>query len=92
MNKLIIKVMRNSISKKYVVNHIVTNYGEMRHDADRMVKALRITAKEFNLNVKDLFHYIIERSNTIQGATSYGFDTAYGREIRSTFEYEYYKD
>ena len=77
--------MRNSISKKYVVNHIVTNYGEMRHDADRMVKALRITAKEFDLNLKDLFHYIIERSNTILGATSYGFDTAYGREIRETF-------
>lgn len=81
--------MRNSISKKYVVNHIVTNYGEMRHDADRMVKALRITAKEFDLNLKDLFHYIIERSNTILGATSYGFDTAYGREIRETFSDNY---
>ena len=74
-----------TISKKYVVDYLVTNYGEMRHDAGRMVKALKVTAKQFNLDVKDLFHYIVERSNTIPMATSYGFDTAYGREIRNTF-------
>ena len=68
---------------------MVTNYGEMRHDAGRMVKALRVTAKQFNLDVKDLFHYIVERSNTIPMATSYGFDTAYGREIRNTFSNNY---
>lgn len=81
--------MKNTISKKYIVNHIVSNYGEMRHDADRMVKALRVTANEYNLNLKDLFHYIIERANTIPMATSYGFDTAYGREIRQTFSNNY---
>lgn len=81
--------MKNTISKKYIVDHIVGNYGEMRHDADRMVRALRVTAKEYELNVKDLFHYIIERSNTIPMATSYGFDTAYGREIRETFTNNY---
>jgi hypothetical protein len=81
--------MKNTISKKYVVDYLVTNYGEMRHDADRMVKALRVTAKEFGLDIKDLFHYIIERASTISGATSYGFDTAYGREIRDTFSYNY---
>lgn len=78
-----------TISKKYVVDYLVTNYGEMRHDAGRMVKALRVTAKQFNLDVKDLFHYIVERSNTIPMATSYGFDTAYGREIRNTFSNNY---
>jgi hypothetical protein len=84
--------MKNTISRKYIVNHIVGNYGEMRHDADRMVKALRVTAKAYEVNVKDLFHYIIERSNTIPMATSYGFDTAYGREIRQSFENNYYKN
>jgi hypothetical protein len=79
----------NTISKKYVVDYLVSNYGEMRHDAERMVRALRVTAKQFNLDVKDLFHYIVERAQTISGATSYGFDTAYGREIRNTFSFNY---
>ena len=35
----------NTISKKYVVDYLVSNYGEMRHDAERMVRALRVTAK-----------------------------------------------
>lgn len=81
--------MKNTISKKYIVDHITTNYGEMRHDADRFVKAIRKTSKKFDLNKVDLFHYIIERSGSIPMATSYGFDTAYGREIRQTFEYNY---
>ena len=81
--------MKNTISKKYIVDYIVSEYGEMRHDADRMVRALRVTANEYNLNLKDLFHYIIERANTIPMATSYGFDTAYGREIRQTFSNNY---
>lgn len=81
----------NTISKSYVVNYTESNYGQMRHDADRLVGALRETAKAFGLNKVDLFHYIIERSGSIPFATSYGFDTAYGREIRETFEYNYYK-
>ena len=82
---------KDTISKMYVVNYIESNYGQMRHDADRFVKAIRQTAKAFDLNRVDLFHYIIERSGSIPMATSYGFDTAYGREIRETFEYNYYK-
>ena len=84
--------MSNTISKKYIVDYLVTNYGEMRHDADRMVIAVRLTAKRYGLDKKDLFHYIIERTDGISGATSYGFDTAYGREIRETFEYKYYNN
>lgn len=81
---------RNTISKKYIVDYITKNYGEMRHDAQRMVSALRQTAKQFELNKKDLFHYIIERKPTITGTTSYGFDTSYGREVRHVFEHYYY--
>ena len=82
--------MANTISKKFIVDYITENYGEMRHDPDKFVKAIRLTAKEFGLDKKDLFFYIIERSNTIPMATSYGFDTAYGREIRGTFSSNYY--
>jgi len=81
--------MKNTISQKYVISYITKNYGEMRHCPKKLVKALNKTAKGFNLNKIDLFHYIIERKNSICGATSYGFDTAFGREIRKTFEYNY---
>jgi hypothetical protein len=83
--------MKNTISRKYIVNYIIDNYGEMRHNEDAMIQAIRSTAKAFDLNKKDLFHYIIERSGTIPMAQSYGFDTSYGREIRDYFTNEYYE-
>jgi hypothetical protein len=64
----------------------------MRHDLNKLVKAVRQTAKEYELNKKDLFHYIIERADTIPMSKSYGFDTGYGRAIRETFEYNYYSE
>jgi hypothetical protein len=79
----------NTISVKYVSDYILENYGELRHDVSKMVKAIRSTSKEFSLNKKDLFHYIIEHRDTIPMTTSYGFDTRYGRAIRSTFEDNY---
>ena len=82
--------MRNTISKRYITDYITSEYGQLRHDANAMAKAIRQTAKDYELNCKDLFHYIIERANTIPMATSYGFDTSYGRKIRRTFEYYYY--
>jgi hypothetical protein len=80
---------RNTISVKYITDYITSNYGEMRHNATRLAKAIRYTAKAHELDKKALFHYIIERSNGITGATSYGFDTAYGRDIRETFVHNY---
>ena len=82
--------MRNTISKKFVVDYIVGTYGEMRQDPCKMVRALNETAKEFGLNKKDLFFYIIERKTTVSGSQSYGFDTRYGRHIRETFSNNYY--
>lgn len=84
--------MRNTISKKFIIDYITSNYGEMRHDIYRMYYAIIDTANEYKLNKKDLFFYIIEGRNTIPMATSYGFDTAYGREIRDTFSTNYYKN
>ena len=82
----------NTISKNYIKDHLTKNYGGLKpqHNLNDMTKAIRETAKVYELDKKALFHYIVERSNTITGATSYGFDTAYGREIRRTFEYYYY--
>jgi hypothetical protein len=82
--------MKNTISKKYIVEYITTNYGQLKHDADKFTKAIRETANHYKLNKVDLFHYIIERTNSIPLATSYGFDTRYGRAIREDFETCYY--
>ena len=79
----------NTISKKFITDYIIDNYGAMRHDADRMIRAILATAKEYGLNKVDLFFYIIERRVGIPMTTSYGFDTAYGREIRETFKQNY---
>ena len=84
--------MRNTISKKYIIDYITSNYGSMRHDIFRMYYAIISTSKVYNLNKKDLFHYIIERADSIPMTTSYGFDTAYGREIRYTFENHYHNN
>lgn len=80
----------NTISKKFIVNYITEQYGTFKHNIDDFIRAIRETSKEYKLNKKDLFHYIIERASTISGTQSYGFDTAYGREIRQTFEANYY--
>lgn len=80
----------NTISEKYIFNHITTNYGCMKQDLKSFAKAIRDTAKTYDLNKKDLFHYIIEREVTIRMATSYGFDTRYGRAIREDFSCAYY--
>ena len=81
---------RNTISKKFILDYVIETYGSFRHNIDNFIKAIRKTSKYYSLNKKDLFYYIIERRNTITGATSYGFDTDYGREIRNTFEHYYY--
>jgi len=86
-----LETMRNTISKKFIIDYITSNYGAMRHDIYRMYYAIIDTAKQYKLNKKDLFFYIIERRETIPMATSYGFDTAYGREIRNSFSNNYYK-
>lgn len=82
----------NTISKKYIIDYITSNYGAMNHDIYRMYYAILSTAKVYKLNKKDLFHYIIERTSSIPLTTSYGFDTAYGRDIRDRFEFEYHNN
>ena len=80
----------NTISAKFIKEYLTEQYGECRHCPKRMAKAIRLTANEFKLNKIDLFHYIVERASTIMGSQNYGFDTAYGREIRNRFESNYY--
>lgn len=77
--------------KKFIKEYLMEKYGYVKHDLDKFVKAINSTSRKYKLDKKDLFFYMIERRDTIPMATSYGFDTAYGREIRDTFSYNYYK-
>lgn len=80
--------MSNTISQKYIKNYITEHYGEVRHNLRRMAKACRIVAKQYGYTPKQIFHFMIEEVSL--GAThSYGFHTAYGRQIRHDFEIEY---
>ena len=81
--------MKNTISQKYIKDYITENYGEVRHNLRRMAKACKIVAKIYGYTPKQIFHFMIEQTN-LSGTHSYGFNTAYGREIRDEFEVQYH--
>jgi hypothetical protein len=82
--------MSNTISQKYIKDYITENYGEARHNLKRMAKACRIVAKIYGYTPKQIFHFMIEQVS-LSGTHSYGFNTAYGREIREEFEVQYHE-
>lgn len=82
--------MSKTISQKYIKDYITENYGEIRHDLKRMAKACRIVAKIYGYTPKQIFHFMIEQVS-LGGTHSYGFNTAYGREIREEFNTQYYE-
>ena len=82
--------MSNTISQKYIRDYIIEQYGEVRHNLRRMAKACRIVAKIYGYTPKEIFHFMIEQK-PLTGTHSYGFNTAYGREIREEFEVQYHE-
>lgn len=74
-----------------IQDYIESNYGQMRHDSDIMEVALKITADKFGVDTEDLFHLVIE-NEPMKNTHSYGFHTAYGRELINTFQNEYYEN
>ena len=74
---------------KEIKNYLVENYGECRHDENKMSTAINQTSKIFSIDARYLFHFIVENV-PMTGTHSYGFHTAYGREIHRVFEGEYY--
>jgi hypothetical protein len=82
--------MSNTISQKYIKDYITENYDEVRHNLKRMAKACRIVAKIYGYTPKQIFHFMIEQVS-LSGTHSYGFNTAYGREIREEFEVQYHE-
>jgi hypothetical protein len=82
--------MSKTISQKYIKDYITENYGEVRHDLKRMAKACRIVAKIYGYTPKQIFHFMIEQVS-LGDTHSYGFNTAYSREIREEFHTQYHE-
>ena len=77
------------MTAKEIKNYLITNYGNCRHDENKMSTAINQTAKIFGIDARDLFHFIVENV-PMTGTHSYGFHSVYGRQIMREFEGEYY--
>ena len=74
-----------------IKNYLIRNYGEIRHDCDRLKKTCQIVSKKYGVNTVHMFHFIIEQQPIPNLYThNYGFNTRLGREIRDEFTNEYY--
>ena len=80
--------MRATQIKDYIVN---TLEQEPRHNCSALAKAITKASKKFSQNQFDMMHLLLE-NRPIDGYThSYGFHTAYGRELINTMQDYYYQ-
>tara|TARA_R110001606_G_scaffold361182_1_gene514252 strand:+ start:296 stop:556 length:261 start_codon:yes stop_codon:yes gene_type:complete len=75
---------------KFAADYIHYNYGYLKHDIKKLVKASRETAKQYKVKSIDIFFFMIE-NEPIKGihTHSYGFNTSEGREVKNTFKNYY---
>ena len=78
------------MNAKQIKQYLVKNYGECKQDENLIATALNNTAKEYELNAKELFHMIVENKPINAFTHSYGFQTRYGREIINYFKKIFY--
>lgn len=62
-----------------------------RHDCSALAKAITKSSKQFNENEFDMMYLLLENSPINSYTHSYGFHTAYGRELINTMQDYYYK-
>lgn len=80
--------MRATQVKDYIVN---TLEQEPRHNCSALAKAITKASKKFDQEETDMMYLLLE-NKAIGGYThSYGFHTAYGRELIETMKDYYYK-
>ena len=74
-----------------IKNYLIKNYGEVRHECDKLKKAFQTISKRYGCTPIEMFHFIIE-DEPIKGlyTHSYGFNTSIGRGIKKEFINEYY--
>jgi hypothetical protein len=80
--------MRATQVKDYIVN---TLEQEPRHNCSALAKAITRASKKFNQNQFDMMYLLLENSPIDSYTHSYGFHTAYGRELIETMKDYYYK-
>jgi len=80
--------MRTTQVKDYIENTL----GQTpRHNCSALAKAITRASKRFDQEETDMMHLLLE-NKAIGGYThSYGFHTAYGRELIETMQDYYYK-
>ena len=80
------------LTAKGIEKYLTENYGNCRHDAEKMVKACKEVSQIHNCKSLEVFHFMVEQQ-PIPGlyTHSYGFNTREGRMIREEFEYFYYE-
>ena len=80
----------NKLTEKKAQNYIIYNYGYLKHDIKKLVKASRETAKQYNCTPLQMFFFMIENKPIKKLFThSYNFNTSKGREIKQTFKNNY---
>lgn len=80
------KITPNGIKK-----YLIENYGECRHDAEKLANACRQTAKNNKVTPLDIFHFVVESTPLAKLYThSYGFHTSNGRALMEEFQSHYY--
>ena len=74
--------------KDYIENELQST---PRHNLSALAKAITKASKQFDQDEFDMLHLLLE-NKPIGGYThSYGFHTAYGRELIETMSNNYYK-
>lgn len=79
------------LTTKGIKSYLINNYGEVRHDCDKLKKTCQTVSKRCGCKPIEVFHFMIE-NRPIPGlyTHSYGFNTREGRAIKEQFEYLYY--
>jgi hypothetical protein len=78
---------------KEITNYLVNEYGECKHDAYAMAKAINYISEDLKYdNEWDLFHLLVENKPISAIHThSYGFHTSGGRAIIESIQNKYYE-
>jgi hypothetical protein len=83
------KTIKN-LTVKFAENYIYHNYGYLKHDIKKLVKASKETAKQYNVSPLQMFLFMIKQQPINELHThSYTFNTRTGREVKETFKYFY---
>ena len=77
---------------KEMHKYLTENYGKVVHDMDNMEYACGELANLHDVEVKDIFLFMVENKPIAGMYThSYGFNTREGRALKSQFETYYYQ-